>query len=230
MSPQSDTATDYIAEKPLYIPFLAELFSGASMSDYEVDPRQQAPRRRVIGNKILPSMRVVKANSSLIHSGDKTKKNARTVLETASGQDVSEHNISARAHIVVNPRKARPPKTCSKPESAPHKAAHKKKAVRKRKEEDDDESPDSENDDESADEAMQELTDETIGGDANAVSTISFQIGERVRNCAGLRGIIEHSHDDLTYDIAYNDGRKDCKVQARHIKPVPAGRILLFLF
>ena len=40
---------------------------------------------------------------------------------------------------------------------------------------------------------MQELTDETIGGDANAVSTISFQIGEKVMNCAGLRGIIEHS-------------------------------------
>ena len=104
MSPQSDTATDYIAEKLLYIPFLTELFSGASMSDYEVDPRQQAPRRRVIGNKILPSMRVVKANSSLVHSSNKTKKNARTVLETASGQDVSEHNIiSARAHIVVTP-------------------------------------------------------------------------------------------------------------------------------
>ena len=95
-------------------------------------------------------MRVVRANSSLVHSGNKTKKNTRTVLETASGQNVSEHNISARAHIVVNPRKARPPKACSKPESAPDKAAHKKKAVRKRKEEDDDESPDDEKEDESA--------------------------------------------------------------------------------
>ena len=76
---------------------------------------------------------------------------------------------------------------------------------------------------------MQELTDETIGGDANAVSTISFQIGEKVMNCAGLRGIIVHSHDDITYDIAYNDGRNDCKVQARHIKPVPAGRIIIFI-
>ena len=143
------------------------------------------------------------------------------MLETASGQDVSEHNIPARAHIVVNPRKARPPKACSKPESAPDKAAHKKKAVRKRKEEGDDESPD---------EAKQKFTDKTNGGDANAVLTISFQIGEKVMNCAGLRGIIEHSHDDFTYDIAYNDGRKDFKVQARHIKPVPAGSILLFLF
>ena len=50
----------------------------------------------------------------------------------------------------------------------------------RRKEEDDDESPDDKNDDDSADEAMQELTDETIGGDANAVSTISFQIGEKL--------------------------------------------------
>ena len=93
MSPQSDTATDYIAEKPLYIPFLTELLSGASMSDYEIDPRQHAPGGRVIGNKSLPSMRVVTANSLLVHSGDKTKKGARTVLETAAGQDVSEHNI-----------------------------------------------------------------------------------------------------------------------------------------
>ena len=134
------------------------------------------------------------------------------------------------SHIVVNPRKARPPKACSKPGSAPDKAAHKKMAIRKKKEEDDDKSRDDENDDESADEAMQELTDKKIGGDAKAVSTISFQIGEKVINCADLRGIIEHSHDDFTYDIAYNDGRKDFKVQARHIKPVPAGRILLFLY
>ena len=50
----------------------------------------------VIRNKILPSM-----NES---------SNTRTVLETAEEQDVFEHNIPARANIIVNPRNARTPK------------------------------------------------------------------------------------------------------------------------
>jgi hypothetical protein len=66
--PKNDIATDYIAEHPLHIPFLAELFSGAAMSDYEVDARQPNPRR-VVGGKAVQPMRVVTANSSMIHAG-----------------------------------------------------------------------------------------------------------------------------------------------------------------
>ena len=81
VTPQSDIATDYIADHPLYIPFLTELFSGAVISDYEVDPRNCIPKRLVNG-KVLPDMRVVTATSSLMHSGNKSKKNARTVYVT----------------------------------------------------------------------------------------------------------------------------------------------------
>jgi hypothetical protein len=106
VSPQTDIATDYVAEHPLHIPFLDRLFSGAVMSNYEVDPREKA-KKRVVKGKVLVPMRVVTANSSMLHHGDKTGRSARTVVETAEGEDVTSDNTTARAHIVVNPKKPR---------------------------------------------------------------------------------------------------------------------------
>ena len=63
------------------------------------------------------------------------------MLETAAGQDVCEHNIPERAHIIVNPRKASTPKdSAATKKSALAKAVHRKKAVCKRQEVEDDES------------------------------------------------------------------------------------------
>lgn len=83
---------------------------------------------------------MVTVNNSLVHIGDKTKKDAHTVLETAEGQDVSEHNTLTQAHIIVNPRKTRAPKVSAKKKNAPVKAAH--KAAFKKQEEKTDESAD----------------------------------------------------------------------------------------
>ena len=81
-----------------------------------------------MNGKCLPEMRVVTATSSVLHSGDKTKKKAsRVVVETVDGEDVSAQNIPARAHIKGPPRKARAKK------NAPKKAAPKKKAGAKPK-------------------------------------------------------------------------------------------------
>jgi hypothetical protein len=97
VSPQTDIATDYIGANPLYIPFLAELFSGASISGYEVDARKPNPRR-VVGGKVVQPMRVVTATSSVTHSGAKgSKKNskpARTVLERLLGGKTLQTRIS----------------------------------------------------------------------------------------------------------------------------------------
>jgi hypothetical protein len=150
VAPQSDIATDYIAEHPLHVPFLEQLFSGAVMSDYEVESRDRAPRR-VINGKNLPDMRVVTATSSVKHSGDKSNRMPRTVVETVDGVNVSADNISARAHIVVNPRKPRAKK--AKKAATPAKKAAvntttmKKKKKQKKKSSEDKESEEGSDDD-----------------------------------------------------------------------------------
>ena len=49
--------------------------------------------------------------------------------------------------------------------------------------------------DESAGEDIEEVGGEPIGSDADAATTTaSFHLGEKVINCDGLRGIIEHCY------------------------------------
>ena len=54
-----------------------------------------------------------------------------------------------------------------------------------------------------------------------------FEVGDKVKNVAGLRGTIEQSHGNGTYTVRYNDGRADLKLPARHITALPAGMSLL---
>lgn len=90
------------------------------------------------------------------------------MLETASGQDVHEPNISARAHIIVNPRKARASSVCSKEK----KCSCKKKAFHKKKDEENNESVDEED--------TERVTEKSIDGDTGAATTTaSFQVGEK---------------------------------------------------
>ena len=81
--------------------------------------------KQIAHGKVLPDWRVVTATSLLLHSSDKSTKNARTVLETVEGEDIFSQNISARAHIVVSPRK---PRACKIATAKP--TANKKATVR----------------------------------------------------------------------------------------------------
>jgi hypothetical protein len=56
-----------------------------------------------------------------------------------------------------------------------------------------------------------------------------FEIGDKVKNVAGLRGTIEQCHGNGTYTVRYNDGRADLKLPARHITALPAGMSLFIL-
>lgn len=107
LSPQTDEATDYIAEHPLYVPFFEQLFSGAPMSDYQVAAKVRKSRVTERG-VIIPPMRKTVAVNSVRHEGNRRKANSsRLVVETADGEDVAEENIAAKAHIDAPPRKKR---------------------------------------------------------------------------------------------------------------------------
>jgi hypothetical protein len=53
-----------------------------------------------------------------------------------------------------------------------------------------------------------------------------LKVGDKVKNCAGLRGTIEKAHGDGTYAVRYNDGREDLKLPASLITALPAGMLL----
>ena len=233
--PQSDNATDYIAEHPLYIPFLERLFSGAVMSDYEVNPRTKAPSR-IKNGKILPDMRVVTATSSVVHSGDKKKKkSSRLVIETADGENVADQGIPARAHIKPPPRKPRAKKAVTKKSASKKKVDAKKKTAatpKKRgpkktatvleesEEEVEDESSSSE---EEPDEDF--VNTDGPQQDGTDIMIDKFDIGDRVKNSLGLRGVVvvECNRERGTYSVEYTDGQKDQKLQARHLTRLPQG-------
>ena len=52
VAPQSDNATDHIAEHPLHVPFHDVLFAGAETSNYEVNPRNRGSRCRANGDTL----------------------------------------------------------------------------------------------------------------------------------------------------------------------------------
>jgi hypothetical protein len=127
LSPQTDEATDYITEHPLYVPFFEQLFSGAPMSNYQVEPRNRRPRTTEKG-EIIPPMRVTETVNSVRHEGNKKKaKSSRVVVETVDGEDVRDQDIAAKAHIDALPRKERAKKSKKNSETQP-KAKDQKKA------------------------------------------------------------------------------------------------------
>jgi hypothetical protein len=223
VSPKTDIATDYIAEHPLHIPFLAELFSGAAMSGYEVDARQAKPRRVVGGKEVLP-MRVVTANSSMTHSGAKASKSSkppRTVLETADGEDVADQNLSARAHIVVNPKKPRSKKAAPEQNSTQKKPSQKKAVPKKKKVVEDSASEEEGQDcEEECEDGKDDDDEEDVDADGNIAV---FKVGDKVKNSAGLRGTVEECHENGTYSVLYNDGGRDMKLPPSLMTALPTG-------
>ena len=103
VGPQSDNATDRIAEHPLHIPFhlCCLLVLELPLIREIVIP---AADRTVT----LFRTCVWLDQSSVLYSGSVSKKSpARIVEETAEGEDVSAQNISVRAHIEVSAKKSR---------------------------------------------------------------------------------------------------------------------------
>ena len=246
VAPQSDIATDYIAEHPMHIPFLEQLFSGAVMSDYEVDARSPRAPSRIVNGKALPDMRVVTAVSSVLHAGDKKKKRcSRIVVETVEGENVSDQNIPALAHLTAAPRKPRAKKAATKKaaskkaaskkaaskkaaskKAAPKKAVPKKKTIVEESEEEE-EAAEDEKEEESASEedSDEEAVDvECIDGpcDVAAVAEI-FNVGDRIKNALNLRGTVVECHDNGTYTVHYSDGQKDFKLKAHMLTRIPPG-------
>ena len=79
------------------------------------------------------------------------------------------------------------------------------------------------------DDDLDDNDDEQDDGAGDADVAV-FKVGDKVVNCAGLRGLVRQCHDNGTYCVYYNDGRKDDNLQVRQIKAVAAGKILIILY
>jgi hypothetical protein len=222
VAPQSDIATDHIAEHPMHIPFHDILFGSARGSDFEVGPR---PRRdRTVNGVTVPEMRIVTATSSMNHSGSKAKaKSSRLVVESADGEDVSTQNITAQAHILGPPKKQRTKKATtgaattanSKSESNKKKkvvaaeaaAAKKKKAASKRGGREEEGESDDNDDDDDDDDGSSSSDDEAV--------VVNFTLNEEISNKHKLSGHISKCNVDGTYNVKYKDGRSDVNVESK---------------
>ena len=140
------------------------------------------------------------------------------MLETVEGEDASSQNISARAHIVGNSRNPRASKiaTAQRMPTANKKTVAKKSSARTSKKQVEEESEvDEEETSADVPDDVDDNDDEQDDGAGDADVAV-FKVGNKVVNCAGLRGLVRQCHDNGTYCVHYTTDERT--IIFRHVK------------
>jgi hypothetical protein len=201
--PASDNSQDYVTAHPevLHVPFQDRLFGHTTTNEHEVLPRERGTRER----RRKGAMRSVEATSSVCHSGNSRKDAPPSRLVTHDVNGVPVTTTIPALNNVYTGREASRKASLEK----------RKKTIAAKKAE-------------AAAAANIDVADNNVDDDASSSGSSSddepkviFSLNEKVRNIHRLPGFIKKCNRDGTYDVDYDDGRKDNNMKSKFLVKEP---------